>query len=63
MGFDKNSPQGPIIHAERKATQVNLWVVVGVAVLLIVALVYIVHAHQHPGSVQNAAAQSVQQKP
>jgi hypothetical protein len=29
MGFDQNDDQ-PIIHVHRKATRVNLWMVVGV---------------------------------
>lgn len=36
MGFDANSAGQPIVNVHKKTTQVNLWMVVGVAVFFII---------------------------
>ena len=36
MGFDADSDGRPIVNVHKKTTQVNLWMVVGVAVFFIV---------------------------
>jgi hypothetical protein len=39
MGFDPNSAGQPIINVHKKTTQVNLWMVVGVAVFFIISAI------------------------
>lgn len=63
MGFDKNNPNEPIVHVERRATQVNIWVIIGVLVMILAAGIYMWHAHEHPVQTQNSAVQSLSQKP
>ncbi len=40
MGFDQNDDQ-PIIHPRRKATRVNLWMIVGVLGFLLAGVLLI----------------------
>jgi len=49
MGFDQNDEQ-PIIHPQRKATRVNLWMVVGVLGFLLAGCLLIwVFVTRSPG--------------
>lgn len=63
MGFDKNTPDQPLVHPERRATQVNVWIAIGVLVLILASGVYFLHAHRHPVETQQSAAQPLANKP
>ena len=48
MGFDQNSAGQPLVNVHKKTTQVNLWMVVGVAVFFIIsamAMVWLRNRH------------------
>lgn len=63
MGFDKNNPDQPLVRPERRTTQVNVWIAIGVLVMILASFVYLVHAHKHPVETQNSAVQELDHKP
>jgi len=48
MAFDKQTAGQPIIQPEKRTTQVNVWVVVGVAVFLLLGALALVHVYHNP---------------
>jgi hypothetical protein len=62
MGFDANSAGQPIVNVHKKTTQVNLWMVVGVAVFFIVgAAVLFWLSNRHGPDEQHTTPQEEQQ--
>jgi hypothetical protein len=61
MGFDANSAGQPIVNVHKKTTQVNLWMVVGVALFFIIgaaALFWLSNRHgpdEHPNAPEQKA--------
>lgn len=49
MGFDQNSAGQPLVNVHKKTTQVNLWMVVGVAVFFLVSAVAVVKLSRRHG--------------
>jgi len=59
MGFDADSDGRPIVNVHKKTTQVNLWMVVGVAVFFIVgtAVLFWLSGRHGPDDHPNAPEQ------
>ena len=49
MGFDPNSAGQPLVNVHKKTTQVNLWMVVGVAVFFLISAVTVVWLSRRHG--------------
>jgi hypothetical protein len=50
MGIDKNTEGKPVVHLERRATKVNLSMIVGVVLFFILGVIGLVRLHhQVPG--------------
>jgi hypothetical protein len=49
MGFDANSEGQPLVNVHKKTTQVNLWMVVGVAVFFIITAAVVIGLRNYHG--------------
>ena len=65
MGFDENSRGQPLVNVHKKTTQVNIWMVVGVALFALVAVILIVNlSRRHgPDEVHQAPADTTTPRP
>lgn len=63
MAFDKNSEGKPLVHVERRTTQVNVWIGIAVAVFLLIVAGYFIHLRHHPVQTQESVGDSLNHKP
>ena len=63
MAFDRNSEGKPLVDVEKRTTQVNIWIVIGVAIFLLIIAGLFIHERRHPAQTQENAAQDLTHKP
>lgn len=63
MGFDKNTPDKPLMDVEKKTTKVNLWVGAGVLAFILIGILYFAYTHRHSGETQDKVGQQLDRKP
>jgi len=62
MGFDANSAGQPIVNVHKKTTQVNLWMVAGVALFFIIGAAVLFWLSNRHGPDEHPNAPEQEQK-
>lgn len=63
MAFDHNSEGKPLVDVEKRTTQVNIWIAIGVAVFILIVTGFFVHYRKHPAQTERNVSQDLNHKP